>query len=517
MTDFKWYGNEEHKDYYFDNYDGSMVLKSNDKKTQDVYNKILSIFDDNHNNKLDANEIKSLWDNVVSADEDRDGTITEDEAKKALKNNPILSNLKISANELLKSIDSIYKTIDKSFEKTKANVHNKLMKDIQKKYPNDKYSVNIQYNDKDYSEITITSKNNNDYTIYKIFENGNYQIYTRIGDNEKAENYDKNGNMTSYSKLNNETHCWEEGHPLADAINGEITAKNKLGLPTTGKDLEKYIKQINPKNIIQIFDAYKDTYGETLLDAINEEWGLDNKIKERLLKHLNKCCIESDYWKYNKPNCKIDEDFYQGQIGDCWYLATISAIQRSPKGQEILNNMITDNKDGTYTVKFKGADKSYTVSALELMSKSKYAEGDFDVRILELAAKKHYFVRGINGGNPAKAYELLLGTGDKWKNIARNYSSKPSPQKIKELLNNKNIVMTATIHPFSKLWGMIAKSIPEDAEYKDDVATSHAYAVHDIDDKNIYLKNPWRTDQTIAIPLDIFEEYWGSVTYTEIE
>ena len=170
-----------------------------------------------------------------------------------------------------------------------------------------------------------------------------------------------------------------------------------------------------------------------------------------------------------------------------------------------------------YTVKFKGADKSYTVSALELMSKSKYADGDFDVRILELAAKKHYSVMGINGGNPAKAYELLLGTGDKWKNIVRNFSSKPSPQKIKELLNNKNIVMTASTNPFSKLWGMIAKSIPEDAEYKDDVVAGHAYAVHDIDDKNIYLKNPWYTDQTIAIPLDIFEEYWGCVEYTEIK
>ena len=247
----------------------------------------MSIFDKNHNNKLDADEIKTLWDNVVSADENEDSVITEDEVRNALKNNPILSNLKISANELLKSVDSIYKTIDKSFEKTKAKVHDNLMKDIEKKYPNEKYTI-IVINDKNYSEITINSKNNNDFVKYKIFRNGNYEIYTKMDDKTKVEQYDKNGNMTSYSKLNNKTNYWEAGHPLADAINGEITAKNKLGLPTTGKDLEKYIKQINSKNIRQILVAYEDTYGETLLDAINEEWGLDNKIKERLLKHLNK-------------------------------------------------------------------------------------------------------------------------------------------------------------------------------------------------------------------------------------
>ena len=76
--------------------------------------------------------------------------------------------------------------------------------------------------------------------------------------------------------------------------------------------------------------------------------------------------------------------------------------------------------------------------------------------------------------------------------------------------------MTASIGPFSKLWGLIVKDVPEDAKYKDDIATAHAYAVVDIDDKNIYLKNPWYTEKTISIPLDVFSEYWGCVQYTEI-
>ena len=77
--------------------------------------------------------------------------------------------------------------------------------------------------------------------------------------------------------------------------------------------------------------------------------------------------------------------------------------------------------------------------------------------------------------------------------------------------------MTCAINPFSKLWGLIVKDVPKDAKYKDDIGTAHAYAVYDIDDKNIYLKNPWDTSKTAAIPLDVFDEYWGAVQYIEIK
>ena len=182
--------------------------------------------------------------------------------------------------------------------------------------------------------------------------------------------------------------------------------------------------------------------------------------------------------------------------------------------------MIKDNRDGTYTVKFKGTKEEYTVGASELTSNPDWASGDLDIRILEIAAQKYYSCIGApieSGGNPYAALELLLGTGDQWQNLARCYASKPEPQKIKELLDNKNIVMTASISPFSKLWGLIVKEIPDNADYKNDIATAHAYAVVDVDNNNIYLKNPWDTGKTIAIPFDIFKEYWGIVQYTEIK
>ena len=84
------------------------------------------------------------------------------------------------------------------------------------------------------------------------------------------------------------------------------------------------------------------------------------------------------------------------------------------------------------------------------------------------------------------------------------------------ILKNKNIIMTCSIKPYSKLWGLIVKDVPKDAEYKDDIAPTHGYAEYNIDNKNIYLKNPSDTSKTVAIPLDVFDEYWGCVQYTEI-
>ena len=60
-------------------------------------------------------------------------------------------------------------------------------------------------------------------------------------------------------------------------------------------------------------------------------------------------------------------------------------------------------------------------------------------------------------------------------------------------------------------------SVDDKEEYKDDIAVAHAYAITGIDDKNIYLINPWNTEKTVAIPLDVFEDYWADVQYTEIK
>lgn len=390
----------------------------------------------------------------------------------------------------------------------------KIYNSVKEKYPGKDYNVEITAD-----KIVITNKKtkqkefvgsiNPDNGSYSLSYYKNNQIYSQYV-------YTANGELSEYTVFNEKTREYELFDPISEALYKDVTAKTAVGLPTTGKDFEKHIKQITPQNVFSVLNNYKRNHDESLLEAINSEWGLSGDVKARVLKHLNDCIVKNPNW--NKPNCKFDKAFSQGQIGDCWLLASIAAAKRSPKGLEILNNTIKKNSDGSYTVKFKGADKAYTVTPLEIVSNSNYADGDSDVRILELAAEKHYNILGIEfGGNPAMGLDLLLGTNDKWKNLGRNYTSKPAHEKIAQLLQNPNIAITANINPFSKLFGLIVKDVKDDAEYKDDIAISHAYALVGIDSKNVYLQNPWDTSKTVKIPLDVFDDYWGSVQYTEIK
>ena len=79
------------------------------------------------------------------------------------------------------------------------------------------------------------------------------------------------------------------------------------------------------------------------------------------------------------------------------------------------------------------------------------------------------------------------------------------------------MIITISIDPYSKLFGLVMNPVDDKEVYKEDIATAHAYAIAGIDDKNIYLINPWYTYKTVSIPLDVFDDYWGFVQYTEIE
>lgn len=47
------------------------------------------------------------------------------------------------------------------------------------------------------------------------------------------------------------------------------------------------------------------------------------------------------------------DDVRQGGLGDCYFAAAMAAIAATPAGQRMLQQMIHDNEDGTYTVTFK--------------------------------------------------------------------------------------------------------------------------------------------------------------------
>ncbi len=498
-------------------FDGKISLKSNNKNNQLVYDKIMSVFNTNKNGTLDANEILFLYQNFIEADKDFNEIITLEEIEAYTKKDKLFKKLNINPRNLMWFMNVLTNTIINSFKKTRPVVERRLIENYKKKYPANKYLTKIEkFDEVNYTTITITEKNSKKVVeTCDIAESGHYT--KKFLNNPNSYHYDKNGKLVKYVKYDGNRDPILI-NPISEAIYKDITAKNGI-LPTTGKDIEKHIKQITPLNVVEILENYNENCGETLLDAINGEWGLNKSVKQRLIQHLNDCLKKSVFWQGYKGNTKIDEFMNQTTNGDCWFLGTIAAIACNPKGLEILNKTIKETSDGDYIVKFKGCNKSYKVTPIEIFSMG-YSMGSWNERdliTLEVAAKKHYNILGIDGGTTAEAMDLLLGTKDKWKNYARVFrSTHDNEEELKRLIKDPNTIVTTSTSPKTK--------VNKDKEYAEDIISRHAYAVIDIDDSYVYLKNPWHADElteirdkrTIKIPINEFLNIFENVQYVTL-
>ena len=210
---------------------------------------------------------------------------------------------------------------------------------------------------------------------------------------------------------------------------------------------------------------------------------------------------------------KIDH-FEQGTIGDCWVLSGILAVTDTPEGKQLIKDTITDNGDGTYSVKFAGdpSGKTYTVTADDLNNSN--SAGDIDVAILEEAARQYYEEnddRDINDGGNKEFIELLTGL-----DVNKGYASS-NPSETKEMIIDQgkkhdgyedgNIIMMFA----SDTW------MTSDGQIHDigDNGSGHMLAITDIDEdaNTISYVNPWDSTEVITQDLDEFAEQQSEVTW----
>ena len=232
---------------------------------------------------------------------------------------------------------------------------------------------------------------------------------------------------------------------------------------------------------------------------------------------------ELDKMLYGSPqslidaNGKIDGNFKQNAVGDCWLLAGIKSIANNPAALEILNENIKYNdKDGSVSVTLKGANKTYTVTKEELYGSNELAKGDLDVRAVEIAVNKHFQQEyhnnnkslcenphkkaDITGNNAVEAYKLLLGTDGYEIDIDKN-----NPERfIDDFVKNDRFLMTVSNNSGEK------KKIT-DAEGKNyEIYSNHAYSVVGADDNNVYVVNPHDTSKQIALSKKQFVELFNN-------
>lgn len=78
----------------------------------------------------------------------------------------------------------------------------------------------------------------------------------------------------------------------------------------------------------------------------------------------------------------------QSEIADCFFQATLASLAETEKGKQVIQGMISNNDDGSQTVKFPGADQPIVVTKEELENSPSSNRADW-ARTLETAFLKY--------------------------------------------------------------------------------------------------------------------------------
>ena len=367
-------------------------------------------------------------------------------------------------------------------------------------------------------------------TLYDAINAKKYGIFDGTPDNL----YDKIINNVNASNIDSVLYVYEEldGESLVSALFKEGTLNKEQKL-----NLAEYLVKCQLQSVENSSDVNIDDLYEELDNALKKEKGrkFSSMDSSEIDKIVNASIFRRSrgYELENEANGKVDESFKQGNIGDCWLLASINSIAATPKGAKILNDSLKVNDDGSIDVTFKGLNLTYNVSADELKEKKgKYSTGDIDVRAIEIAAEKYFkehpdeigreSVNTIeNGGRAAYAYEMFLGKGGPsfWSGTLGEIAAKPFivNDELIENIKDPNFICTVGCGTVGGKGKELSKIEAED-EYGNSVKimTDHSYSAINADDEYVYLTEPSGKYGTIKMTHKSFKSAFNHANFTDL-
>lgn len=204
-------------------------------------------------------------------------------------------------------------------------------------------------------------------------------------------------------------------------------------------------------------------------------------------------------------NGKIDATFYQGHVKDCWLLSAIKSLSLNPKGLEMLEDLISLNDKGNVTVQLKGVKRTYTISKEELEGANEFAQGDLDIRAIELAVNKYLHEIGDHGGNKYNDAQISKHFYDIYDG---NLVSAPYRILFDKQVVNETQANEETIEQIKS--GEYSTVVLSNNNYKtpEGYHKHHIYAVTGADDSYVYLSDPYKPDINLSMTHDNFLKFF---------
>jgi len=224
----------------------------------------------------------------------------------------------------------------------------------------------------------------------------------------------------------------------------------------------------------------------------------------------------------------------QGQTGDCWLLSGINALSYTEEGRKLIKEAL-EYHDG-YTIVRLAGGATYKITDSELRSAKgsiRYASGDDDVIILELALEKMFddVANGdlkfdgpwdstlnkrtetsignssIIGGTSLDLIYLITGkTGD------RCAASKDGEEILERFQksNGKDFALCANT-------SFIDTQTVKDVNGKDvKIIGGHGYAVKSVTADTVTVTNPWNSNEEIVLSKEVFFQTFSLLEYCDL-